>query len=59
MLSSGSLASSVKILCGHCTTPIADFFMGTSGASLMIIARHHGEKHATLIPLTTLASYML
>lgn len=52
------LASSIKLMCGHCSTPIADFFIGASGASLLIIARHHGEKHATSIPLSRLAGYM-
>lgn len=54
-----SLASSRKLVCGHCATPIADFFVGASGASLLIIARHHGQKHATFIPLSRLASYMV
>ena len=57
-IATSSLASSMKVMCGHCATPIADFFMGASGASLMIIARHHGQKHATMIPLSRLAGYM-
>lgn len=48
------MGGSVLQRCLSCNTPIFSFQWDNNGASLLVQARHHGEKHTSVIPISWL-----
>lgn len=52
-----SSASAWKVFCsGDCKTPVADLVQtGASTAFLVILSKHHGERHVSVLDIEALA----
>ncbi len=52
------MATSVLVRCDQCNTPIFSFVWSASGASLVFVNKHHGEKHVSIFPMNRLLEYV-
>lgn len=50
----GITQETTTIKCNHCATPVLSIYNG----SVIIINRHHGEKHYSFVKISTLLSYV-